>query len=54
MFGGLIALAQGCYSYWDRMDDKLRFGSVVAALLVVLVLGTWRFRKTKSITQVQS
>jgi hypothetical protein len=43
MFGGLSSLATGCYSYWDQMGDWLRFGSLVIALAVVLVLGTWRF-----------
>lgn len=43
MFGGLSSLAAGCYSYWDRMDAWLRFGSLVIALVGVLVLGTWRF-----------
>ncbi|MBV9125922.1 MAG: hypothetical protein JO112_21435 [Planctomycetes bacterium] len=44
MFGGLICLATGCYAYWDRMDSWLRFGSLVVALVVLLALGTWRFR----------
>lgn len=44
MFGGLISLAAGCYSYWDKMDGWLRFGSLIVALAVLLVLGTWRFR----------
>jgi len=43
MFGGLASLTAGCYSYWDKMDGWLRFGSLLLALLVLLVLGTWRF-----------
>ncbi len=46
MFGGLSSLAAGCYSYWDKMTDQLRFGSLVVALGVVVALGTWRFRST--------
>ena len=46
MFGGLISLAAGCYSYWDNMTDQLHFGSLVVALVVVAGLGTWRFRST--------
>jgi len=42
-FGGLASLTAGCYSYWDRMDAWLRFGSLVVALVVLLALGTWRF-----------
>src|SRR5438128_5867374 len=44
MFGGLISLAAGCYAYWDKMEDSLRFVSLVVALVVLLGLGTWRFR----------
>ena len=44
MFGGLSSLATGCYSYWDRMGDSLRFESLVVALLIVVLLGLWRFR----------
>jgi putative Mn2+ efflux pump MntP len=48
MFGGLASLTAGCYAYWDRMGDWLRFGSLVLALLVLLILGTWRFRPSRS------
>lgn len=44
MFSGLGCLGTGCYSYWDRMGDWLRLGSLALALLTVIVLGTWRFR----------
>ncbi|OAI50201.1 hypothetical protein AYO44_05890 [Planctomycetaceae bacterium SCGC AG-212-F19] len=44
MFGGLNSLTAGCYSYWDKMEGGERFGSLVVALIVLLVLGTWRFR----------
>jgi hypothetical protein len=43
MFGGLSCLAMGCYSYWDTMDGGLRFGSLVVALLMLILLGTLRF-----------
>src|SRR5437773_1588824 len=36
MFGGLVSLAEGCYSYWDKMGDRMRFGSLLIALVVVL------------------
>jgi putative Mn2+ efflux pump MntP len=51
MFGGLASLAAGCYSYWDRMEGWLRFGSLVVALIVLLVLGTWRFRPVRPSSQ---
>jgi energy-coupling factor transporter transmembrane protein EcfT len=43
MFGGLSCLTTGCYSYWDKMDSSLRFGSLLIALAVVIVIGIWRF-----------
>jgi len=48
MFGGLSSLAMGCYSYWDKMGDWLRPGSLLVALVVLLVLGTWKFRPASS------
>lgn len=44
MFGGLFALGEGCYCYWDKMGDTMRFGSLVLALAVVVALGWWMFR----------
>jgi hypothetical protein len=44
MFGGLFTLGEGCYSYWDKMGDTMRFGSLLVALAVVVALGCWRFR----------
>ena len=42
--GGLACLGEGCYSYWDKMGDGLRFGSLLVALTVVVALGCWKFR----------
>ena len=44
LFGGLFSLTAGCYSYWDRMDGWLRFGSLLIALLVIFILGSLRYR----------
>ena len=44
VLGGLIALGTGCYSYWDKMEGWHRFASLLLVLLVLIVLGTWRFR----------
>lgn len=45
MFGGLFTLGEGCYSYWDKLGDGMRFGSLLVALAVVVVIGCWRFRR---------
>lgn len=43
IFGGLASLANGCYSYWDDMEAMHRFLSLLLALLVLLLMGSWRF-----------
>jgi len=48
MFAGLFTLGSGCYSYWDKMGDGMRFGSLVVALAFVVFLGCWEFRATEA------
>lgn len=48
VFGGLIALGVGCYSYWDKMEGWHRFASLLLVLLVLMVLGSWRFWRAAS------
>jgi hypothetical protein len=42
MFGGLFTLGEGCYCYWDKMGDPMRFGSLLIALVVVVALGCYK------------
>lgn len=42
MFGGIATLAYGCYGSWDAIGRWIRVGSLVFALLIVVVLGLWR------------
>jgi hypothetical protein len=44
MFGGIILLSGGCYSYWDKMTAVMRFLSVLVALAVFIALGYWKGR----------
>jgi hypothetical protein len=44
MFGGILTLGQGCYYYWDKMGDWLRFGSLLVALALVAAFGLWSYR----------
>lgn len=46
MFGSLFTLGEGCYCYWDKMGDWMRFGSLMVALVILVGLGTWMFRRT--------
>jgi hypothetical protein len=39
MFGGILLLAEGCYTYWDTMTAVLRFVSVLVALTVFVAIG---------------
>jgi hypothetical protein len=49
MFGGLVSLAVGCYSYWDKMGYWMRFISLIVALALVIALGTWKFWQPKPV-----
>jgi hypothetical protein len=51
LFGGIITLGIGCYSFWDTMDAWLRFGSLVLVLFVLVILGTWRFWRPRPTPQ---
>lgn len=43
VFGGLSCVATGCYTHWDKMEGTHRFVSLVIVLVVLGVLGSWRF-----------
>lgn len=42
MFGGIFTLAEGCYSYWDKMPDWTRFISLIIAMAVLIGFGYWK------------
>jgi hypothetical protein len=48
MFGGIIAIVDGCYYTWDSLGRGSRFGSLVVALLILLILSLVRFRPSRS------
>ncbi len=45
MFGGIIAIGDGCYNTWDHLGRWLRFNSLLFALIVFLVLSLMRYRR---------
>jgi hypothetical protein len=47
LYGGVASLVLGCYSYWDQMEDGLRFGSLLVVLAVLTGMGIWRFRPAR-------
>jgi hypothetical protein len=48
VFGGLSCIATGCYAYWDKMDGLHRFVSLIIVLLVLGLLGSWRFWQSRT------
>ncbi|HWE01320.1 MAG TPA: hypothetical protein VG326_02835 [Tepidisphaeraceae bacterium] len=43
MFGGIIAIANGCYNAWDKLGRWLRFDSLLLLLVVLFALSLFRF-----------
>ena len=54
MFGGIFAVAGGCYNAWDGIGRWLRFGALLFALLVFLTLSILRFRKQPTVDLIQT
>jgi hypothetical protein len=48
VFGGLSCVGMGCYSHWDKMDGVHRFVSLIVVLVVLGVLGSWRFWQSRT------
>jgi hypothetical protein len=46
MFGGIIAISDGCYNVWDKLAPWLRFNSLLFLLIVFLVLSLVRYRRS--------
>lgn len=44
-FGGLVTLTTGCYSFWDDIDDFLRFISLLAVLVILVGIGMKKFSR---------
>lgn len=44
-FGGLVTLTTGCYSFWDDIDDFLRFISLFVVLVLLVGIGLTKFRR---------
>jgi hypothetical protein len=44
IYGGIVTLVFGCYTYWDKMDRWLRFESLLLTLVLFLVYGYVKFR----------
>lgn len=45
MFGGIFCLIDGYVNYWSELPDAMRFASLLAALVVLLVIGFKKFNE---------
>ncbi len=45
VFGGIFLLAEGCYSYWDKMTAVMRFASILVSPAVFVALGVLKSRE---------
>jgi hypothetical protein len=45
MFGGIFALAAGCYEAWDMIGRWAHLWSLLIALACVVIVAFWRFGK---------
>ncbi len=46
MFGGIGTLAEGCFESWDYLGPWLRLAALLSSLIVIIMLGLWRFRRS--------
>ncbi|MDB5291252.1 MAG: undecaprenyl pyrophosphate phosphatase [Phycisphaerales bacterium] len=47
MFGGIGTLAAGCFESWDYLGPWLRLGALLSVLVVLILLGLWRFGRPR-------
>jgi len=43
IFGGIFSLINGYCWYWQYLDDRLRFASLLVAFIVLIVVGYMKF-----------
>jgi hypothetical protein len=39
MFGGIFSIADGYFNYWSELNDALKFASMAAAFVILLLVG---------------
>lgn len=39
IFGGILSVSHGYINYWSELPDSLRFASLVAAFIVLIIVG---------------
>jgi hypothetical protein len=45
MFGGIFSVCDGYFNYWSELSAQLKFSSLLAAFIVLLVVGYRKLEK---------
>jgi hypothetical protein len=45
MFGGIFSVSDGYFNYWSELSAQLKFFSLLAAFIVLLVVGYRKLEK---------
>ena len=48
MFGGIFSVSDGYFNYWSELSPKLKFSSLLAAFIVLLVVGYRKLEKKET------
>jgi hypothetical protein len=52
MFGGIFSVSDGYFNYWSELADVLKFVSLLAPFIILLIVG-WLRRKTPDSREVR-
>jgi len=48
MFGGIFSVSDGYFNYWSELSAQLKFSSLLAAFIVLLVVGYRKLEKKQT------
>jgi hypothetical protein len=48
MFGGIFSVCDGYFNYWSELSAQLKFSSLLAAFIVLLLLGYRKLEKKEA------
>jgi hypothetical protein len=48
MVGGIFSVGDGYLNYWSELSAQLKFFSLLAAFIVLLVVGYWKLEKKET------
>jgi hypothetical protein len=48
MFGGIFSVCDGYFNYWSELSAQLKFSSLLAGFIVLLLLGYRKLEKKEA------